>query len=201
MGFPSRIYLTGFMASGKSTVGPRLAARLGYDFVDMDAMIEAEAGRSIKDIFVDEGEAGFRIRERRVLISLTSRERTVIATGGGAIANEENLSAASSSGCVVFLDVSVETILSRIRSDATPRPLLQGEADPEVKVHKLLSRRRPFYERADLTVDANDADPDAIAAEVIRRVHAGAGTSDDDEATDRARQAPRSARPLDSRRS
>src|SRR5690554_1070441 len=111
MSFPSRIFLTGFMAAGKSTVGPELAQRLAYAFVDMDHEIEHEAGRSVRQIFVDEGEDGFRALERKVLERMARRKSVVVATGGGALVAAGAMALARSAGVVVYLDADEETIL------------------------------------------------------------------------------------------
>lgn len=201
MGFPLRIYLTGFMASGKSTVGPYLADLLGYDFLDMDAMIERDANRSIRQIFDDGGEPAFRALERVALSTISSRERIVAATGGGALANEDNMSFARSNGYVVYLDVSAETVLGRISQDPAGRPLLDESTSPEETVRSLMEARRLFYERADIRLDANASEPDVIAHEIMRRLRAEGGTSGDDRATDRARRERRSGPSSDSPRS
>lgn len=201
MSFPSRIYLTGFMASGKSTVAPILAEMLEYRCIDMDAVIEEDAGRPIPAIFDDEGEDGFRRRERIVLTRLTEQDRVVIATGGGALVTDEALAIATSTGAVVYLEASAETILTRLAGTGGTRPLLQGEDAGETRVRSLLARRRPFYERADIRIDVEEADPHDIARRIMHRLAASGGSSGDDDASGRDASAPRNVRPSDSRRS
>lgn len=169
MGFPTRIFLTGFMASGKSTVGPLLADALGYRFVDMDHVIAERCGKSIPQIFEQEGERAFREAEREVLVELSGCDDIIIATGGGALASERGMRMARSSGVVVYLDASVETILERVGSNAAERPLLKGSVDEEVR--RLLELRRPCYERSDLRVHVDGRAPAAIADEIRRRLN------------------------------
>ncbi len=194
MGFPSRVFLTGFMASGKSTVGPLLADRLHYHFVDLDEEIERAAQRSIKQIFADDGEAFFRQLESETLRALASRDAIVIATGGGALTNDENIAMALSRGCVVFLDVSADTVLERVAGDGTPRPLLQESENVEEAVRRLLNARQPFYRRAHIRVPADNDDPSSIATTVMNQLIARAGTSADDEEKGHGLQAPRNER-------
>ncbi len=163
----NNIVLCGFMGCGKSTVGKRLAARRGMDFVDMDSYIEAEAGRTISDIFATDGEAAFRAMEHAACVTLGGKCDLVIATGGGAVLRADNVAALSQSGTIVFLDVSEACVLERLKNDTT-RPLLQRE-DKEAAVHALMSERAPLYAKAaTVTVDADgDADTVADAIEAI----------------------------------
>ncbi|MEM1125999.1 MAG: shikimate kinase [Bacteroidota bacterium] len=160
MALPTRIYLTGFMASGKSTVGPILANVLGYAHADLDARIEAQVGRPIPAYFAEAGEAAFRRAEAEALTATTREERLVVATGGGALTREANLALALAHGAVVYLYVEPERLARRLQRTAAQRPLLHG-ADgqplpPEAlrrRVFSLLEARAPFYERAHLTID------------------------------------------------
>ncbi len=169
-----KLYLTGFMGSGKSTVGPHVAEALGYAFVDLDAVIEKQAGRPIPQIFETEGEAAFRQMERAALRATAGQRHVVVALGGGALVDEANLRWALRHGRVVYLRASAETLAERLAASGTCRPLLldvQGSALPaadlQARIEKLLAERRPFYERADVIVEA-DASPEAVAAAVVR---------------------------------
>ena len=171
---PPRVYLTGFMASGKSTVGPLLADALGHRFVDLDWLIEAKAGQPIPAIFAEGGEAAFRAAEAEALDETTRSSRMVVATGGGALVTPAALRTARMAGPVVWLRASVDTILKRL-GDATGRPILAGPDGRPLwglalreRVETLLAAREPFYEQADLIIDA-----DARAAVVARRVMDG----------------------------
>lgn len=166
-----RIYLTGFMASGKSSVGPRLAARLGSVFWDLDRLIRAHDGRSIPEIFEEDGEAAFRTKESHVLRRTTEVEDLVVALGGGALVDDDNWAFAREHGRVVYLEVDPDTILSRVADEAGRRPLLQDDEGQPLseermrsRVEDLLSKRRARYERAHVTVDATGSVPEVTQA-------------------------------------
>jgi shikimate kinase len=159
-----RIYLTGPMGSGKTTVGRLLADRLGWAFVDLDALIAARAETSIAEVFEHRGEAHFRKMESEALADTLSADRLVVATGGGALASEANLRLALGAGLVVYLDASPETITARLAGDET-RPLLTHQ-------HRLLAERLSFYRRAHVTLDANEDTPDALAAQIADEIAA-----------------------------
>lgn len=166
-----RIYLTGFMASGKSSVGPRLAARLGSVFWDLDRLIRAHDGRSISDIFEAEGEDAFRAQEAHFLRRTTEVDDLVVALGGGALVDDENWAFAREHGRVVYLEVDPDTILSRVTDEADRRPLLQDEEGAPLpkdqmrdRIEGLLSARRARYEAADATVDATETVPEVTQA-------------------------------------
>jgi shikimate kinase len=158
------VVLVGFMGSGKSSVGRELARRFGAPFVDVDERIEAAAGCPIRDLFAAEGEPAFRRREKAALRDALSVKGRVIATGGGAFADEENRALLRSYAPVVHLDAAVETLLARLAGDHG-RPLLRG-GDPETVVRELLSRRNPGYRTADVTVRTDGRTVQEVAAEV-----------------------------------
>src|SRR5262249_26006210 len=135
--------LIGFMGTGKSSVGRLVADLLRFTFLDTDHVIEARAGKSIADIFVQDGEPGFRKWERRIVEELTGRDKTVISTGGGLPADEENLASLKTHALVVCLWASAETIYDRVR-DHNHRPLL-NEPEPLAKIRSLLTLREPYY--------------------------------------------------------
>lgn len=138
-----RLFLVGPMAAGKTTIGRQLARRLGLAFVDSDGEIEARAGVDIATIFDFEGEAGFRIRESRVIAELTQGDDIVLATGGGAVLAEENRRLLHERGFVVYLAISVEEQLRRTRRDRS-RPLLQ-KTDRRATLTRLAEERDPLY--------------------------------------------------------
>ena len=160
------LYLIGMMGCGKSSTGRPLAERLGYGFVDADAVIEQAAGCSIPDIFDRDGEAGFRSLESQVLSAISQRHSLVVATGGGVVTQPENWGMLHS-GIVIWLDVVPDQLLQRLNADSTVRPLLQT-ADPEAALNALLNERRPLYAEADLTVVINDETPEAVATGILR---------------------------------
>ena len=162
------LYLVGMMGSGKTSTGRPLAERLGYGFVDADAVIEQAAGCSIPDIFSRDGEAGFRSLESQVLSAISQRHSLVVATGGGVVTQPENWGLLHS-GIVIWLDVVPDQLLQRLNADSTVRPLLQT-ADPEAALNALLHERRPLYAEADLTVVINDETPEAVADGILQLV-------------------------------
>ena len=160
------LYLVGMMGSGKTSTGRPLAERLGYGFVDADAVIEQAAGCSIPEIFERDGEAGFRSLESQVLNAISQRHSLVVATGGGVVTQPENWGVLHS-GIVIWLDVVPDQLMQRLKADSTVRPLLQT-ADPEADLKALLNKRQPLYAEADLTVVINDETPDAVADGILQ---------------------------------
>ncbi len=155
-----RIYLTGFMGSGKSTLGALLATRLGYDFVDLDARIVERIGMPIAPFFKEFGEASFRWHETEVLHETAARAPLVVAVGGGALVSEDNLAFALAHGLVVYLQVEPAEIVRRLRAEPNTRPMLldsEGQPMPEAlmfdRIARLMTFRDPIYRRAHLTVD------------------------------------------------
>ena len=160
------LYLVGMMGSGKTSTGRPLAERLGYGFVDADAVIEQAAGCSIPEIFERDGEEGFRKLESQVLSAISQRHSLVVATGGGVVTQPENWGLLHS-GIVIWLDVVSDQLLQRLKADSTVRPLLQT-ADPETALNALLEKRRPLYAEADLTVVINDEPPEAVSDGILQ---------------------------------
>ena len=160
------IYLIGMMGSGKTSTGRPLAKRLGYGFVDADAVIEQVAGCTIPEIFERDGEAGFRSIESQVLNAISQRHSLVVATGGGVVTKPENWGQLHS-GIVVWLDVNRAQLIERLQDDSTQRPLLQ-QPNPEAALDTLLQERRPLYGEADLTVVIKDESPDAVADGILQ---------------------------------
>ena len=160
------LYLIGMMGSGKSSTGRPLAERLGYGFVDADAVIEQVAGSSISEIFERDGENHFRDLETQVLRSISERHSLVVATGGGIVTRSENWGMMHQ-GIVIWLDVERDQLLLRLQKDSTQRPLLQVN-DPGEAVDKILSQRRPLYNEADLTVVVGTETADVVADGIIQ---------------------------------
>ncbi len=159
------IIFVGFMGTGKSRVASHLAKRLGRRFVDTDTCIEHEADMSIAQIFAAEGEAAFRQRERQAIAHACQEKKIVIATGGGAIMDGENVKTMKASGPVICLTARPEVILQRVHGDTT-RPLLQGP-NPLEKIQRLLADRAEAYARADITIDTSDLGLDAVVAATL----------------------------------
>jgi len=162
-----RIFLTGFMGSGKTVVGRVLADRLGWNFLDTDELVERRSGMTIPELF-DVGEETFRRWEHICLVEVAGSSRAVVALGGGALTREENWDAVRGKGPVVCLWAEPETILKRIRGD-THRPLLAG-LDDEGKlrrIRELLEVRRPYYLRSDMVIRTDMRTPEEVAEEII----------------------------------
>lgn len=163
------IVLVGMMGSGKSTVGRRLAARLGRRFVDADKVIEERCGVSIATIFELEGEEGFRRREAAILDELTRLPAIVLATGGGAVTGEANRHLLRTRGWVIYLQASTAELWHRLRRDRT-RPLLRT-SDPRARLAELLAQREPLYrEVAHLTQVSERQPVDHLVADIIERL-------------------------------
>jgi shikimate kinase len=159
------LYLVGMMGSGKSTAGRHLAELLGYRFLDADTSIEQVAGRSIPELFASDGEAGFRALEAAVLNQIASWHSLVVATGGGVVTRPENWGQLHQ-GVVIWLDAPEALLLERLRSDATPRPLLQT-ADPAARLTALLAERQPLYAQADLHIVQDGGPAEEVAAQIL----------------------------------
>jgi len=166
----NNVVLIGFMGSGKSSVGPHLAQRLHRPFVDLDDLIEADAGRSVTEIFSSEGEAGFRERESRCLQRALEREGSVVAVGGGAPMREESWARIRDGNCVVALIAGPDELARRLNG-STERPLLQPGA-PSV-IASLLPRRSPRYLEADLVIKTDGIDPAEVAQQLDDRLSRG----------------------------
>ena len=160
------IILTGFMGSGKSAVGRRVAGRLRFQFVDTDQLIVERAGMPISEIFAQYGEEHFRDLETAALKSLDARRQCVIATGGGVVVKERNRALLAGLGFTVWLTASEEVIFERV-SRTDKRPLLQT-GDPRATIRGMLAARRPVYESAaQFTLDTSTFSHDEAADAVI----------------------------------
>ncbi len=159
------IVLLGFMGTGKSVVGRRLAADIHYRFVDTDFLIESRAHQRIAWIIRDKGEAHFRQIESLVVREVACRSRCVISTGGGTVLDPKNIEALQRNGILVALQARPEVILKRVRRHEGTRPLLDGP-DPLSRIYALLKEREPQYRRASLILDTSDMP----VKEVIRKI-------------------------------
>ena len=144
------IFLIGFMGSGKSTTGKKLAPKLAYDFIDMDAHIEQQEGRLISDIFAKDGEAYFRALEQKALQSISLKEKVVVSTGGGTPCFFNNMEVINNAGYSVYLKVEVEKIIGRLKNGTEKRPLVADLSSEELEkqVRERLATREPFYNKA-----------------------------------------------------
>ncbi len=156
------IFLTGFMGSGKSTIGPILANTLGYRSVDIDREIEQQCGRTVKEIFSEFGEEYFRELEHKLLAQIADEENCVVSLGGGTIVSERNLQLVKSSGILVYLKARPEYLFHRLRHKQD-RPLVQAPdgahlSDDELraKIEQLYFSREPFYRQADISITTDE---------------------------------------------
>jgi shikimate kinase len=164
-----QIWLVGFMGTGKSRISRPLAVALGWERVDVDDLIEQEAGEGVPDIFRHGGEGAFRVLETKVIERVAQMSNVVIATGGGSVLSEINREAMKRRGFVVCLDARVETIADRIlASDAhvSERPLLQSE-DPLAKITGLKAEREALYRQADFIIQTDDMTPDQVTHQIL----------------------------------
>lgn len=163
------IVLLGFMGTGKSAVGRRLATAFHYQFIDTDQVIEEKAHRRVADIFAEQGEEEFRRLESEVVVGLAERTECVISTGGGIVLNSENLDLLGKNGILVLLRSRPEVIFKRVQKRTGQRPLLR-KADPLSEIKRLLAEREPFYQRADMTLDTSDMKLEDVVQQIKRKV-------------------------------
>ena len=169
MKVPNNIFLIGPMGAGKSTVGRQLAKALDMEFVDCDREIEERTGVTIGIIFEVEGEEGFRKRERAMIETLTERDGIVLATGGGAVLDEENRSRLRTRGFAIYLNAPVDLLVERTARDRQ-RPLLQN-GDPKEKLIALAEEREPLYRQvADMVVKTDRRTARHVVKEIVKRI-------------------------------
>lgn len=160
------LYLVGFMGTGKSTVGRAVAGKIGFTLLDSDHEIEQSHGKTIPDIFAQDGEPAFRVMERNFIEHGHPAERTVVACGGGLVVQPGMLEALRTRGVVICLHASIETILARTARHRN-RPLLDVE-DPEARVRKLYAEREPVYRNSGTLILTDSRPLHDIAAHVVR---------------------------------
>ena len=168
---PRRIVLTGFMGSGKSTVGPLLAQRLGWTFIDLDDVIEADAGATIAELFARHGEPAFRTREHETIARLAATDSLVLALGGGAIEHPttRSLLTAGPGTLLVHLEVELATTLARCSGTEHIRPVFADQANLAARYQ----RRLPLYRTAHLSIPVDTLTPEEVVDAILRFVRAG----------------------------
>lgn len=162
----NNIALIGFMGAGKTVTGQALAQDLAMDFIDLDVFIEEKSGRSISDIFTEQGEPAFREIEKAALLEACKKQRTVIACGGGVVLKQENIDTLNKSALVVYLWAEISTLLERISKNKGTRPLLEVE-DPATAINDMLKARITLYEKAaDITVDTTGLTTNSVVRQI-----------------------------------
>jgi len=163
----TNVAIIGFMGAGKTTVARALAKRLNREFIELDNMIEHKAGKTIKEIFLQDGEIIFREFEIEVTKDISSGRGMVIACGGGIILNQINVDRLRKESVIVYLAVSSRVLLARLEGTETIRPLLNIE-DKKSRIRKLLGFRKPLYEKAaDITINNTKFDVDSVVDELV----------------------------------
>jgi len=160
------IVLTGFMCTGKTSVGKLLAEKLGYQFVDTDDLIEQRVGMKISDIFADYGEPYFRDVETEVVKEVAKKDKFVISTGGGVVLRKVNIDELRKNGIIVNLTAKPETIYNRLKNQPGVRPLL-NKPDPMNEIIKLLSQREEYYKNCDLRIETDNFTVEQIVQQIL----------------------------------
>jgi shikimate kinase len=177
MATPNTIFLIGYRCTGKTTVARLLAEKLGWDWVDADSVLEARYGKSIRQIFAEEGEIGFRDKEEQIFAELCRLQRCVVATGGGVISRDVNQQRMRSAGKVIWLTADARTIWERLQADpATTEkrpPLTVGGLE---EIEEVLKMREPLYRAcADLTISTVNRSTEEIALQIADKLTRGMG--------------------------
>ena len=163
-----RVILIGFMGVGKTSVGKKLAKKLNFDIIDTDYEIEILANNTIPDIFEQDGEKHFRQLESIILKKYIKKEDVVISTGGGIITTKENYNIFKNEENVIFLDASVETIISHLQNERNKRPLLTESENLNKKIEELLSTRYEKYSNvSDILIDINGKNIDEVISQIL----------------------------------
>lgn len=164
-----KIYLLGFKNSGKTTTGKKLAKKLNLNFLDLDELIERNDGRTVPEIYSEDGEAAFRDKEKRALEQTANMDNQIISTGGGVPRFFDNMDFMLKNGTTIYLKLDEDTLVGRLRIAAKSRPILKGKNDEEIRqyVQDLLLNHEHFYLRAKFVVDAKNLAPDELVARVI----------------------------------
>ncbi len=168
----SSIALIGFMGTGKTAAGKALAERLGKEFIELDALLELKAGKTIPEIFQQDGEIAFRELEIGVTKEVSQRKNAVIACGGGVVLNKINIDRLKEECLIVYLTASPRVILKRTSGDEN-RPLLKT-TERALRIRELLKFRKPFYERAaDITINTSKLDITSVVEQIINKLKEG----------------------------
>jgi len=152
-----RIFLVGFMGSGKSTLGKRLKTEMDWEFIDLDDYFEERFHTTIKEYFSDEGETAFRRAEQQMLLEVINKERLIIATGGGTPCYFDNMELMNANGLSIYIKLPVDTLVGRLSGPKQLRPLVSGKSGEELTlfISQKLAEREPYYSKAKIIADGD----------------------------------------------
>ena len=168
----AKIFLTGYMASGKSSTGEKLANQLNYEFIDLDKFVEQEYKMTIPEIFSSKGEKEFRAMEHNALKKVIEKENTVIACGGGTPCYYNNMDLMNNNGTTVYLKLSVDSLVNRLMTAKEKRPLILNKDEKQLRefVNRQLEKREDVYHQAQYTVKAKDLNVNELASFVKEQI-------------------------------
>ncbi|MES2285475.1 MAG: shikimate kinase [Bacteroidota bacterium] len=168
----AKFFLTGYMGCGKSTVGEKLAAKLKYDFIDLDKLIESDYKQSIPEIFATKGEKEFRAMEHNTLKRVIEKNNVVVACGGGTPCYYNNMELMSNSGVTVYIKMSVDALVDRLTNAKEKRPLIENKTPADLRsfIKRQLEKREDIYHKAQYTVKGKDLNVDELALFVKKEV-------------------------------
>ena len=173
----TNIALIGYMGTGKTIVGQLLAQKLEREFLDMDLMIEQKTGKSIPDIFRQDGQIAFRELEMEIAKDVSDKDKAVISCGGGIVLNQVSIDRLRLKGRIIYLTAAPSVILKRVSREVGQRPMLDVD-NPVLAIRRMLKQRQPFYDRAaDLTINTSRLDTDAVAEQIIDKLKEDEGFS------------------------
>jgi shikimate kinase len=162
----TKIFLIGYMGSGKSTVGKKLAAELGYSFIDLDHFLENEYQQTIPEIFASKGEAEFRSMEHNTLKKVLEKSNVVISAGGGTPCYFNNMELMNNNGITIYLKMSVDGLVNRLVHAKEKRPLIENKTEPELRafITRQLEKREDFYNQAQYTIKGKSLDMEELVS-------------------------------------
>ncbi len=165
------IFLIGFMGSGKSSIGKKLAGKLEYEFFDVDNVIEKNTGKTISEIFSEEGEGSFREYEQQALLQLSNKKNAVIATGGGTPCFHNNMQMIKKTGISVYIKRSPEYLKKILKQSKQNRPLVASKSADELDhyIFDMLIKREPYYLKADYTIENEDTNIESIVSALLKK--------------------------------
>jgi len=173
----AKIYLIGYMGSGKSTAGQKLATKLNYKFIDLDKFIENEYGKTIPQIFAEKGENEFRAFENNALKKIIEMDNVVVACGGGTPCFYNNIDLMNNTGITVYIKMSVDTLVNRLKTAKEERPLIKNKTEDELKkfITRQLEKREDFYHKAQYLVKGKDLKVDELVSFIKEQIETKVG--------------------------